>query len=224
VTDLLVARCSTAAARYAVEHWHYSAKMPNSKLFLRGVWEDGVYVGAVIFGYGASPFMSRWWGLTQTECVELVRVALTDHVSPVTQIVAEALRQLRAANPGLRLVVSFADPQQGHHGGIYQAGNWTYCGRSKSGGEYVIRGRQMHMRAIGQRFGTTSLEWIRANIDPDAYAVQPPDKYRYAIGLDRAARRLVASRAETPPERLEAKLLPALVEARGRVAAEDVSP
>jgi hypothetical protein len=223
VTELLVARCSPAAARYAVEHWHYSRIVAAGKNFYRGVWEDGRFVGALVIGPGASPFMAPSWGLKQTEACELMRVALDRHVSPVTQIVAEAIRQLRASSPGLRLIVSFADPGHGHHGGIYQAGGWTYCGTSAATTDLVIRGRQTHIRGVGSTYGTTSLEWIRANVDPNAYAVQAAPKYRYAIGFDRGAKRLVAARAQTPPARLDHAVKPTRVPDR-RVAAENVSP
>ena len=42
------------AATYAVEHWHYSHTMPKSKLVKIGVWEDGKFIGVVLFGVGAT--------------------------------------------------------------------------------------------------------------------------------------------------------------------------
>ena len=36
--------CSHKAAKYAVEHWHYSKRMPKSKLVKIGVWENNVFV------------------------------------------------------------------------------------------------------------------------------------------------------------------------------------
>jgi len=38
------------------------------------------------------------------------------------------LRKLKKHAKGLKLVVSYADFNQGHHGGIYQATNWIYVG------------------------------------------------------------------------------------------------
>lgn len=212
MSALLVAPVSSRAVTFACERWHYAGRVPYGKKWARGVWEDGRFVGVVVFGRGSSPRMSEFWGLKQVECVELVRVALRDHATPVSQIVAQALRELKTANPGLRLVVSFADPGHGHHGGIYQAGNWIFCGLSKSGGEFVIRGRQQHMRAVGYTYGTTDLAWIREHLDPDAYLVQPADKYRYAMPLDRAMRREVLRRQQPTPEPLAAPLPPQRVD------------
>ena len=47
--------CSYEAAKYAVEHWHYSHSLPIGKLVKIGVWEDDQFIGAVVFGYGANP-------------------------------------------------------------------------------------------------------------------------------------------------------------------------
>jgi hypothetical protein len=55
--------CSHAAAKYAVEHWHYSQTMPVGKLAKIGVWEDNKYIGAIIFGLGgAALVMGRHTG------------------------------------------------------------------------------------------------------------------------------------------------------------------
>lgn len=120
--------CSHAAAKYAVEHWHYSRRMPKSKLAKVGVWEGGEFIGCVVFGSGACPQIAKPFGLRQTQVCELVRVALRRHMAPVSRIVSIAIRMVRKAFHGLGIIVSYADPEQGHNGGIYQAGNWVYLG------------------------------------------------------------------------------------------------
>ena len=44
--------CSHEAARYACEHWYSRSEMPVGKLVKIGVWEDGQFVGVLIFGCG----------------------------------------------------------------------------------------------------------------------------------------------------------------------------
>lgn len=123
--------CSYEAAKYAVEHWHYSKRMPRGRNNYIGVWENGRFIGAIIYGYSISPFLGREFGLIQTEVTELKRVAIDDHQTPISRMAAHSLRMLKRKNEGLRLVVSFADTEHGHHGGIYQAGNWLYVGSSQ---------------------------------------------------------------------------------------------
>lgn len=181
--ELRIDWATYSAARYACRHWHYSGCLPVGKLVKVGAWEDGRFVGVVVFGRGATPNLGRPYGLKQTECVELVRIALRDHASPVTRIVAIAIRMLRQLCPGLRLIVSFADASQGHHGGIYQAGNWIYTGAGSPATFYRVKGRIMHPRSIGAAGYVQNLDGAR-KLDPNAEAVEVPGKHRYLMPLD----------------------------------------
>jgi len=138
--------CSHEAAKYAVEHWHYSKRMPKSKLVKIGVWEDAFFIGAVIFGLGATSGLVNPYGLSPTQGCELVRIALTKHKTEVSRIVSIAIRMLKRSNPNLRLIVSFADPEHQHHGGIYQAGGWLYVGKSTASEEYIVNGKRWQRR------------------------------------------------------------------------------
>lgn len=183
--------CSHEAAKYAVEHWHYSRAMPTGKLAKLGVWEQGQFVGAIIFGRGATFDIGSPYGLPQTQVCELVRVALAQHSSPVSRMVAIALRLLQRAMPGLRLVVSYADPQEGHHGGIYQAGNWLYVGTGKGDWEVFVRGRWCHRRNAHSIRGTS------VGLPRRAY----PGKHKYLMPLDDEMRQKLLPLAKPYPKR-----------------------
>ena len=86
--DLVVDWCSHAAAKYAVEHWHYSRRTPIGKLVRLGVWEDSLFVGAIVFSRGNTPTLGARFGLSQTQVCELVRVALRGLVSWFSHVVA----------------------------------------------------------------------------------------------------------------------------------------
>ena len=117
--DLKIDWATHEAAKYACENWHYSGCLPVGKLVKVGAWENGKFIGVVLFGRGATPNLGKPYGLGQTECVELVRVALTNHQTPVSRIMRFALKWLKQSNKNIRLVISFADADQNHHGGIY---------------------------------------------------------------------------------------------------------
>src|SRR4051794_16302538 len=128
--DLKLDWCSYAAAKYACEKWHYAGRPSNQPNKAQvGVWERGTFVGCLLFNRGSCKSMVSRYGLTMFQGCELARVALREHTAAVTRIVSVALRMVKRAFPGLRLVVSYADPDRGHHGGIYQAGNWIYTGQ-----------------------------------------------------------------------------------------------
>jgi hypothetical protein len=201
--DLRLDWCSHEAAKYAVERWHYSRRMPKSKLAKVGVWEDGQFVGAVIFGVGATPELCKPYDLTAQQVAELVRVALKrDHRTPTSRVIAIAVRIVKKAMPGLRLLVSFADTAQGHHGGIYQAGGWIYTGDSF--GRYIVtHGKAEHPRTLGSRYGVggQSIPWLRANVDPDAEQIDAPAKHRYLYPLDKAMRSAILPLSQPYPKR-----------------------
>ncbi|MEM7738704.1 MAG: protein Mom, partial [Deinococcota bacterium] len=92
---LKLAWCSYEAAKYACENWHYSQSVPAGKLVKVGVWEDGKFIGCIIFSRGANNNIGKPYQLKQTEICELTRVALTQHKTPVSKMLAIALRMLR---------------------------------------------------------------------------------------------------------------------------------
>ena len=177
------------AAKFACENWHYSRCLPAGKLVKVGAWEDGKFIGVVLFGRGASPTLGAKFSLGQEECVELVRIALRKHQTQVSRISAIAMRFLKKSNEGLRLVISFADPDKGHHGGIYQAGNWIYCGKSPETKELLIAGRWVH--------------WRGGFYQKDAKTPQRimEGKHRYLMPLDAEMHERIKSLARPYPKR-----------------------
>jgi len=202
-SDLKLAWCSREAASYACRTWHYSRTVPAGKLVKIGVWESGKFIGAVVFGRGANNHIGSKYGLAQTEVCELVRVALTKHETPVSRIAALAVRMLRSNSPGLRLIVSYADPSRGHHGGIYQAGNWTYAGPSVAQRELVVNGAPMHKRSAGSRWGTASPERLTAKTGLRVEYGPEQWKHTYLLPLDAGMRGKVEPLARPYPKRPE---------------------
>ena len=189
-SDLRIDWATHAAAKYACENWHYSGCLPIGKLVKVGVWEKEKFVGVVLFGRGASPYLGKKFNLGQDKCVELVRVALTKHESHVSRIVSLAKKFLHRSNPRIRLVVSFADPDKGHHGGIYQAGNWIYCGASDPTTELFVKGRWVHMR--GGFYGMNESTPQRTM----------PGKHRYLMPLDDEMRKQIEPLRKPYPKRV----------------------
>lgn len=147
------------AAKYACETWHYSKCMPAGKLVKIGAWENEIFIGVVIYGYGANNNAAKSFGLLQTQVCELTRVALKkEHKTTVSRILSIAHKFLTKSNPGLKLVFSYADKtNQNHHGGIYQADNWIYLGERKTsdkGTYYIINGKRIHGRSARAKYGS----------------------------------------------------------------------
>lgn len=119
-----------------IMRWHYSGAVPTGRNEF--VVYDGPHepYAAAAFGWGVNPYqesyLSRVLGRTVTRdsCMELKRLARVepaDPALPLTRFLAKAHRLL-LREFGVRYVIAFADPGEGHTGGIYNAANYAYAG------------------------------------------------------------------------------------------------
>jgi hypothetical protein len=188
--------CSREAADFAVRAFHYSHGLPAGRLISVGAWEAGAFVGAVIFGRGASSEIGSPFRLKQSQVCELVRVALGPHTTPTSRIASIAVRLLHRLCPGLRLIVSYADPEHGHVGTLYQAMGWLFIGTTNRESLIRLDGSLLHPRTVASRYRTRSIEWLRAHVADDAAHMRTAPKYRYVLPLDDAMRRQLEPRRQ----------------------------
>lgn len=200
VMNLHLDWCSHKAAKYAVEHWHYSGCMPVGKTFKIGVWEDGNFIGVIIYSRGANRNLGGPYGLGQDECCELTRVAMRDHKTPVSKMMAISFKFLKKHNPNMRLIISYADPQQGHHGGIYQATNWIYVGASKMR-NILCKGKIYHPKSLYSKYKTQAVPWLQKHVDPNARWIDVPAKHKYLMPLDNDMRKQIVPLHKPYPKR-----------------------
>lgn len=209
--------CTHAAAKYAVEHWHYSKSLPPPPHCRVGVWEREKFIGVVLFSRGASASLLSPYGLKDTQGCELTRVALAKHETPVTRIVAIAIKMLRQLNPRLQLIVSFADPAQQHHGGIYQGGNWVYAGQSARSTEYlgpdgkIWHNRMVSATGVKRVYGKSRRVWRT----DQCTRIVKPGKHRYLMPLTQQMRDRVARLAKPYPKRAKQAMTVPTVQRQG---------
>lgn len=170
--------------------------MPAGKNVYIGVWENEKYIGCVMFGAGSGNSTNGTnYGLARShDMAELVRVALTQHQTPVSRIVAIAIRMIKKQSPNIRLIISMADPKAGHVGSIYQAGNWIYTGMTKPDVLYFSNGAWVHHRTATSRGSARGLP-----------SKPLPPKYRYLYPLDDAMRRQIEPLRKPYPKRARAE-------------------
>jgi len=191
------------AARFACKRWHYTRTTSVASVKI-GVWEDGHFIGVILFGLGAGNATSgiRFGLRHHHDIAELVRIALAPwHKTPVSRCVAIAIKMLRKQSPGLRMVISFADTGQGHHGGIYQAGGWTYLGMSTGEVAYIVNGKRKHSKTIADMGLGDRMKGLREHLDPNAKRVRLPGKHRYVLPLDDEIRARILPLAQAYPKR-----------------------
>ena len=189
--------CSYEAAKYAVEHWHYSKTIPANRSNYIGVWEDEKFIGAVIFGLGASPSLGKPYGLENFDFLELTRIALKEHKTSVSKIGAIAIKMVRKHNPGIRILISFADPFHGHNGAIYQAMNWIFTGITDGSSMWKLPNGDM----VDPRRYNGHGHNKPAPIPRGAELIKTPGKYRYLMPLDDAMRKQIEPLRKPYPKR-----------------------
>jgi hypothetical protein len=201
--NLKVDWCSFSAAKYACENWHYSQVIPVGKLVKVGVWENDKFIGAVIFGRGANNNMLKPFGLNADEGCELVRVAMTHHNTPVSKVLSLAIKFLKKSNSGLKLIVSYADADQNHHGCIYQATNWIYTGLMNKGqmGAFIINGKKTHRKSVHSKGIKQNIESVRKHLDPNATVFITSGKHRYLMPLEKKTRKKIECLAKPYPKK-----------------------
>lgn len=200
--ELKCALASYEASKYACEHWHYSKCLPRGKLFRVGVWEDSSYIGVVIFSRGAAINIAKPYGLEQTECVELTRIALRNHRHFVSEIMMKALHMLKETNPGLRLIVSYADPMQGHNGSIYQATNWVYTGITPKQRAWKVNGKIVHPRTIQDLKPKNIKESLYMALRyKNAEKIITEGKHKYLMPLDKKMRKQIEKLRKPYPKK-----------------------
>jgi len=148
-----VARISYAEAAPFIQRWHYSGKMPKGRcVAFGGSGDDGLYAVAV-YGNGANPYQAqslrRLTGLPihDSNLYCLTRLARTEPRAdpPLSYFLARCHKQLR--HEGIRFIVSFSDPDEGHVGGIYKASNFIHLGKTQSEWHTVdVHGVRVHRR------------------------------------------------------------------------------
>ena len=199
------------AAKYACENWHYSKTTPKNKSNIIGVWEDNIYIGCIIVGLGASPSLGRPYSLGIFQICELTRVALRAHKWPVTRMIKIALSMVTKKNPGLRLVVSFADTFHGHHGGIYQGGGWVYTGMSANSRVWKLKNGDLIDPRRYNGHGHNS----KRKVPFGAELIKVPGKHRYLMPLDKAMAEQIEHLRQPYPKREKQAMAPPRAQRRG---------
>ncbi len=126
---------------------HYAKRIPSIS-YAFGLYKNKILKGVCTFGFPPNYNYNNGKCVFNTyECLtlELNRLVVNDGLKKNTLsfFVSQSLKTLPKPN----CIVSYADPNQGHSGYIYQATNWIYTGTSKpkhkyifeDGGEFDIR-------------------------------------------------------------------------------------
>ncbi len=186
---------SLTVAKKIIEPNHYLHSVPGGTMLCFGVFAGSSLMGALTLGAGPSQAYALVEGAIPGDCMTLTRLWLSDDLpsNSESKVLGFTLKQI-SKHTTVKFLVSYADPEQGHVGVIYQATNWTYTGLSSAMPLYDIGdGRLQHSRSLSHAYGSHSVKHFKER-GVDLKTVPQRPKHRYVYFLDRGYRR----RLKTP--------------------------
>lgn len=192
---------SHKAIKYACLNFHYAKAVPNVGLAYNVFNNLNEWCGVICYGIGATNNIAEPYNLKQGEVIELVRMALNGKQDSTTKAMAISLKLITKNAPNVKLIVSYADSEQGHYGIIYQATNWFYTGFSVDT-NLIVNGERKHRRTLGSKYGTCSAVQLRKKgFNVEVLKTKP--KWKYIYPLDKTLLPLCKSLSKPYPKKAQ---------------------
>lgn len=199
-----VREISKAVARDFIEKYHYTHKFSSTRyalgifyeeerghMFFAGVNEQ--LIGCMTYGHPVSnrTVASIVDDIALDEVLELTRLVCLDGYGKNLEsyVIGQSFDWLKKNDSRVKVLVSYADPEQTHTGGIYRATNWIYqgCGLTKLMPDYSIKleenGTWIHSRTVSAKFGNKSIDSLAKTIGHTFWRKEETSKHRYIYFL-----------------------------------------
>jgi len=174
-------------AQTTIVRHHYMHSVPSGKS-VYVAYEAALVVWSIPANCNIGKFL-LWEG---AKVWELSRLWAPDghHPALLTMAISAAIGIINALERPA-LLVSYADPNAGHRGGVYRAASWVFDGQTESTRMYLRDGSEVPRRA----FHSGSRGMTKAQIEAQGFVeVYRPGKFRFVKPLSHRAKREVAER------------------------------
>lgn len=167
-------------------------------------------IGCIVYGHpvGSLAVNSISEELEFNNVLELTRLFIFDGYGKNIEsfVISQSFRWLKKNAPNIKVLISYADPEQSHLGIIYQATNWNYqgIGYSKLMPSYSIRltenGEWIHSRTVGSKFQSRNIEHLKRVIGKTFWRKEESSKHRYLYFLcDKREKKRLVNSLKYPP-------------------------
>ena len=194
----------TTAKKIIVDN-HYSHKFSHCRYAL-GIFYVGEshrffdekeekLIGCIIYGH---PVGRRVIGsifkeeiLPNNSVLELTRLFIYDGYGKNIEsyVISKSFKWLKQFDKNVKVLISYADPDVNHAGGIYQATNWIYqgCGEFQMAPTYSLRvkpdGEWIHSRTVYSVYGSADPKKLEKAIGHTFWLKKEASKHRYLYFL-----------------------------------------
>ena len=206
ISKLSVRQINKSVAESFVRAHHYTKHLSSARytlgLFHRAEAEHAFFggdndtlIGCLVYGHPVShatvTSIFKTIPLELTSLLELTRLVVLDNYGKNIEsyFIGQSFQWLRENDPNVKVLISYADPEQGHTGLIYRATNWMYqgCGAGKLMPDFSIRteenGKWIHSRTVGSMYGSRGLESLAKEIGHTFWRKEEFPKHRYIYFL-----------------------------------------
>lgn len=166
-------------------------------------------IGCLVYGYpvGRSAIKSVIDGLEKDQCLELTRLFIHDGYGSNIESYAmgQSFQWIKENASNIKMLLSYADPEQLHLGGIYQATNWLYqdCRDIQLMPNYSISiqsnpHKWIHSRTVFSKWGSHNLIHLKTQMGKENIAEfwrkKESAKHRYiqVLGQTKSEKRKLA--------------------------------
>lgn len=116
---------------------HYAKAVPSIS-YAYGLFRQDILVGVCTYG---TPFSPGLRDILPNQILELNRLVLKDNLkNEASRLISASLKLL----PKNKIIISFADPSQGHIGTVYKACNFEYYGLTFKRNNMIIENSNNH--------------------------------------------------------------------------------
>ena len=206
VSNIVIRPIAKQIGKEMIEKYHYTHNMNSSRyalgVFIKETDENSFFEGEIETLIGtilyAHPVSNRAIDsicgdgvLKLNEVLELIRLFIHDGYGKNIEsyVIGQSFKWLKENDPNVKVLISYADPEASHTGGIYRATNWLYqgCGVSKLMPDYSLQleenGPWMHSRTVGSKFGNKRIESLAQAIGHTFWRKEESAKHRYIYFL-----------------------------------------
>jgi len=211
--NLYVEKIHNSIAKELIVKHHYTHKWTIAELCI-GIYDKSkgsvffdvpTLVGTVVFGPTAGANVARSVSslLNHSNLWELKRLWVADELGKNTEswVIGQCLKYIKQHHSEIKCLISYADPDAGHIGTIYQATNWLYqdIERPKGTSGYIVSFdvgiKWQHSRTLFNKYGTFNYNKL-VEVLPRPFKIKElsvKERYIYPLGSKVDKKNLIKS-------------------------------
>lgn len=191
ITNYRVVQASKPEISDFLAKHHYLGRIKNSCLHFK-LLEDDKLVGVSSFSKLRTVQQTKNMfnrEFTIYDGLDVSRFACLDACGNNTEsfFMSECIRGIKKISTETKFLVTYSQPEVGHHGYVYQSTNWIYV-TSRAGAtiRYILDGNPTTRRTLKRRHGKDSggKEW-REIYGDRLQVIKPPSKHKYLFVIDK---------------------------------------